>query len=159
MMILGQNQLCIMFTSNLNLQIKNVTLNFFYLSFLLRTYNNISTQAIWRFTYRDLDSNLQLQRIQKLNYLRRLKFFIYQAGDLQLKKLDFCHVSALRGKLRMQSLGPENKLQPSQSEYRISTAVKATLGVFYSLLLSLFLLQCFHRSFHFFQSGGPKLQV
>ena len=45
MMILGQNQLCIMFTSNLNLQIKNVTLNFFYLSFLLRTCNNISMEV------------------------------------------------------------------------------------------------------------------
>ena len=36
--------------------------------------------------------------------------FFYQAGDLQLKKLDFRHVPALRGKLGMQSLGPENKL-------------------------------------------------
>ena len=59
MMILGQNQLCIMFTSNLNLQIKaERDIELFYLSFLLRTYNNISMQAIWRFTYRDLDSNL-----------------------------------------------------------------------------------------------------
>lgn len=58
----------------------------------------------------DLDSNYTYSAYKILNYLRRLKCSIYQAGDLQVKKLDFRHVSALRGKLGMQSLGPENKL-------------------------------------------------
>lgn len=57
----------------------------------------------------DLDSNYTYSAY-KIKIKTRLKCFIYQAGDLQLKKLDFRHVSALRGKLGMQSLGPENKL-------------------------------------------------
>lgn len=46
----------------------------------------------------------------KIELFKEIKMFYYQAGHLQLKKLDFRHVSALRGKLGMQSLGPENKL-------------------------------------------------
>ena len=53
---------------------------------------------------------LQFYSAYKIELFKEIKCFIYQAGDLQLKKLDLRHVSALRGKLRMQSLGPENKL-------------------------------------------------